>query len=148
MENAVPGTLLSGEAPEQLLFEGKPALVQSVGVLLLAILTLGLWLLPCWWRSSGTKYRVTTRRVVVETGVLSKRMEQVDLYRINDYTVDRPLSQRLVGTGNLILKTVDKTTPEITLAGIATDVVALYERLREATEADKLRRGVRLIHNE
>jgi len=141
-------TLASAEAGETVLFEGGPALIGNLGTLLLAIVTVGLWLLPCWWRSRGIRYRVTTRRVVVETGVLSKRLEQIDLYRINDYSVDRPLSQRMVGTGNLVLKTVDKTTPEITLAAIKTDVVSLYERLREATEADKLRRGVRLIHNE
>lgn len=133
---------------EEVLFEGRPALVPSVGALLLAILTLGLWLIPMWWHARGIRYRVTTRRIVVETGVLSKRLEQVDLYRINDYTAERPFSQRLLGTGNLLLKTVDKSTPEIVLHGLSTDVIALYERLRVATEADKRRRGVRLIDNE
>lgn len=146
--SATPETLASAQAGEEVLFEGRPALVPNVGVLLLCLLTLGLWLLPSWWRARGVRYRVTTRRIVVETGVLSKRLEQVDLYRITDYTVDRPFSQRLLGTGNLLLKTADKTTPELALRGIQTDVLALYERLREVTEADKLRRGVRLIHSE
>ena len=83
--------------PEEVLFVGRPALIPSLGVLLLVILTLGLWLIPAYWRMLGRNYRVTTRRVVVETGVLSKRMEQVDLYRVNDYTVDRPFFQRLMG---------------------------------------------------
>jgi len=133
---------------EEVLFEGRPALVPSVGVLLLAIVTLGLWLLPRWWLSLGVRYRVTTRRIVVETGVLSKRMEQIDLYRVNDYTVDRPFFQRLLGTGNLFLKTFDKTTPELRIAGIKTDVVALYERLRQATEKDRAARGVRMVDYE
>jgi uncharacterized membrane protein YdbT with pleckstrin-like domain len=141
-------TLASAEAVEEVLFEGRPAMVPSLGPLLLSILTVGLWLVPLWWRSRRVHYRVTTRRVVVELGILSKRLEQIDLYRINDYTVERPLGQRLLGTGNLLLKTVDKSTPELVLRAIQTDVVALYERLRAATEADKLRRGVRLIHNE
>jgi uncharacterized membrane protein YdbT with pleckstrin-like domain len=138
----------SSDASEEVLFEGRPAMVSSLGALLLAVLTLGLWLIPLWWRTRGIRYRVTTRRIVVETGVLSKRLEQVDLYRINDYTADRPFFQRLLGTGNLLLKTVDKSTPEIALLGLKTDVVALYERLRAATEVDKRRRGVRLIDNE
>src|SRR5688500_11484871 len=70
---------------EEVLFEGRPALIPSVGVLLLVIVTLGLWLLPRWWRSLAIHYRITSRRIVVETGVLSKRMEQIDLYRVNDY---------------------------------------------------------------
>lgn len=117
----------------------------SVAELVLAVLTAGLWLLPLWWRSLGTHYRITTRRVVVETGVLSKRLEQVDLYRISDYAVERPFLQRLLGTGNLLLTTVDKSTPRIALSGIKADVVALYERLREATEAEKQRRAVRVL---
>ena len=133
---------------EEVLFEGRPALVPSVGALCLAIITLGLWLIPLWWHARGIRYRVTTRRIVVETGVLSQRLEQVDLYRINDYAADRPFSQRLLGTGNLLLKTADKSTPEIALRALKTDVVALYERLRAATETDKRRRGVRMIDNE
>lgn len=141
-------TLSSPERGEEVLFEGRPALVQSIGQLILCILTLGLWLLPLWWRARGVSYRVTNRRIVVQTGVLSQRLEQVDLYRVNDYAVERPFSQRLVGTGNLFLKTADKTSPEIALRGIKTDVVGLYERVRAATELDKSRRGVRLVDNE
>jgi uncharacterized membrane protein YdbT with pleckstrin-like domain len=133
---------------EEVLYEGRPALIPSVGVLVLAIVTLGLWLLPRWWRSLGVHYRITTRRIVVETGVLSKRMEQIDLYRVNDYTVDRPFLQRVLGTGNLFLKTFDKTTPELRVTEIKTDVVALYERLRQATEKDRAARGVRMVDYE
>jgi uncharacterized membrane protein YdbT with pleckstrin-like domain len=138
----------SEHAGEEVLFEGRPALVPSIGVLLLAIVTLGLWLLPRWWHQGSKLYRVTTRRIVVETGVLSKRLEQIDLYRIADYTVDRPFGQRMLGTGNLLLRTLDKTTPDFTVAEIKTDVVALYEKLRAATEAEKTRRGVRMVENE
>ena len=141
-------TLAASELGEELLFEGRPALVGSFGQLLLVIVTLGLALLPLWWRSLGVRYRVTNRRIVVETGVLSKRLEQVDLYRINDYAVERPFSQRLLHTGNLVLKTMDPSSPELALHAIKTDVVALYERVRAATEADKLRRGVRVVDYE
>ncbi|HET9953467.1 MAG TPA: PH domain-containing protein [Polyangiaceae bacterium] len=138
----------SGESGEELLFEGRPALIPSLGALLLTILTLGLYLLPRWWQRRGVHYRVTTRRIVVETGVLSKRLEQIDLYRIADYTAERPFAQRLLGTGNLLLKTFDKTTPELCLQAIPTDVVELYERVRAATELEKSRRGVRVVDQE
>ena len=133
---------------EEVLFEGRVALIPSFGTVLLAVLTVGLWLLVRWVRTLGRYYRVTTRRIVVETGVLSKTLEQIDLYRIADYTVERPFGQRLVGTGNLKLKTFDKTTPELDIRDIKTDVVGLYERLRAATEADKARRGVRMVDYE
>ena len=138
----------SDHSGEIVLFEGRRALVPSVSVLLLVIVTLGLWLIPRWWHRGSKLYRVTTRRIVVETGVLSKRLEQIDLYRIADYTVDRPFLQRVLGTGNLLLKTFDKSTPELQVREIKTDVVALYEKLRAATEAEKAKRGVRMIDYE
>jgi membrane protein YdbS with pleckstrin-like domain len=139
--NHPEGSTAVAETDEQILFEGYGALLPSLGSCLLAVLTLGLWLLPAWWKSRSRRYRLTTRRVVVETGVLGKRLEQVDLYRVNDYTVLRPFGQRVVGTGTLVLRTLDRTSPIVTIEGIRADVVGLYERIRAATELEKSRRG-------
>ncbi len=133
---------------EELLYEGHPAVIQGVSGLLLAILTLGLSALVMWFRTRGVRYKITTQRVVIERGMLSKRMDQVDLYRIVDYVVERPFAQRLMGTGNIILEAMDKTTPEVRIDGIKTDVVQLYERLRYCTEQEKRKRNVRVIDAE
>jgi len=134
-----------GDAPERVLFEGRPAVIPGVGAAVLCVLTVGLAALFYWLRALGRHYRITNERVVVESGVLSKRTEQVDLYRITDYVVERPFGQRLLGTGNLVLEAMDRTTPHLRIDGIKTDVMALYERLRQATEAEKRRRGVRVV---
>ena len=139
---------LASHDGEEVLFEGRAALVPSVATLFAAIFSLGLWLLVRWVQTLGKTYRITNRRIVVETGVLSKKLEQIDLYRVADYTVERPFGQRLMGTGNLLLKTFDKTTPELNVLAIKTDVVKLYESVRAATEADKARRGVRMVDYE
>lgn len=130
---------------EEVLFDGHPALVPGLGALLLCIITLGLALLYFWFASRARHYRVTTQRIVVESGLFSKKMEQLDLYRITDYVVERPFSQRLLGTGNVVLEAIDTTTPMLRLEYLGTDVVALYEKLRTATEAAKARRGVRVV---
>lgn len=135
--------------PERVIFAGHPALVPSVLEVVLVVLTLGLALVWMWARSRATRYELTTRRVVVETGLFSKQLEHVDLYRIDDYRIELPFTQRLLGTGNLTLSTSDRSARErsaggeIHLRNLRTDVRALYEQLRAATEADKARRGVR-----
>jgi len=148
LDRAMASATLQSHDGEEVLFEGRAALVPGFGTLLVAILTLGLWLIVRWFQTLGKSYRITPRRIVVETGVLSKKLEQIDLYRVADYTVDRPFGQRIMGTGNLLLKTFDKTTPELNVMAIKTDVVKLYERVRAATEADKARRGVRMVDYE
>ncbi len=137
---------MTTEAPlEDTLYEGAPSLVPGLGSLVLAILTVGLALIYFWARRGGTTYRVTSQRIVVESGLFSKKLEQVDLYRVNDFTVERTFSQRVMGTGNLTMTTFDKSTPIVNLVDLKTDVVALYERTRRAVEAAKEMRRVRML---
>lgn len=136
------------DKPEETLFEGHPAMLPSVGALLLSILTVGLAVIYFAIRRKSTFYKITTERVVIESGLFSKRMEQIDIYRINDYVVERPFSQRLLGTGNLVLSALDRSTPQLRIEGLKTDMMKLYERVRTATEEEKRRRGVRMIDYE
>ncbi|MBX3126580.1 MAG: PH domain-containing protein [Polyangiaceae bacterium] len=132
-------------AAEEVLFEGHPAVIPGLGSLLVVVLSLGLALIYYYLRSRSRHLRITTERIVVDHGLFSKRMEQIDLYRITDYVVERPFSQRLLGTGNIQLRAMDSTTPSLGLDALPTDVRALYERLRAATEIEKRRRGVRVV---
>jgi len=47
-----------------------------------------------------------------------------------------------------ILRTLDHTSPTVAVSNIKTDVVALYERIRAATEVEKKKRGVRVMDME
>lgn len=131
-----------------MLFEGEPALIHSLWSLLLAIITLGIAIIVYWFKRGGVSYRITNQRIVIDRGIFSKKMEQLDLYRIADFTVERPFGQRILGTGNIRLNTFDKTTPVVELQGLKTDVVALYETMRVAVEASKQARGVRMVDYE
>jgi uncharacterized membrane protein YdbT with pleckstrin-like domain len=117
----------------------------GVGAFLLAILTLGLYAIYAWVKAASVNYKITSQRVVIERGLFSKRMEQIDLYRVVDFVVERPFGQRIMGTGNIVLEAMDKTTPEVRIQAVKTDVMALYERLRYAANQEKQRRGVRVL---
>ena len=67
---------------------------------------------------------------------------------IVDYVVDRPFSHCVMGNGNIVLEGMDSTTPVLEMRALPTDVVALYEALRAATEDEKRRRGVRVVDYE
>jgi uncharacterized membrane protein YdbT with pleckstrin-like domain len=133
---------------EETIFLGQPALLPNLQSLLLTIVTLGFALIYFALRRSGTSYKVTSQRIVIDSGIFSKKLDQVDLYRVNDFEVDRPFLQRIMGTGNLKMMTVDRSNPVIILWGIHTDVVQLYERIRAAVAAAKQAAGVRVVDNE
>jgi len=133
---------------EETIYEGQPSLLPTLGSYLICIFTVGLALIYYALKRSGTKYRVTSQRIVIDAGIFSKSLDQVDLYRVNDFHVDRPFFQRIVGTGNIRLVTTDRQNPVIMLHGIHTDVVQLYEQLRAAVAAAKAAAGVRVVDNE
>ena len=54
------------------------------------------------WRT--TLFVVTTRRVVVRTGVLSRQGRDVPLSRINDVTFSHDLLERMLGCGTLVVE--------------------------------------------
>ena len=135
------GVLAPGQ--EETFFDGRPVAIGSVGALLLTILTVGLAGIYFWLRALGTHYRITSQRVIVETGMFSKRVDQLDLYRIVDFIVERSFGQRIMGTGTITIDSMDKTTPVTRIAGIRTNVMGLYERLRAAAEVEKKTRMVR-----
>lgn len=139
--STTPGVLATGQ--EETFFEGRPAAIGTVGALLLTILTLGLAGIYFWFRSLGTHYRITSQRVIVETGVFGKRTDQLDLYRIVDFIVERSFGQRVMGTGTITIDSMDKTSPVTRVEGIRANVMGLYERLRAAAEVEKKARLVR-----
>jgi len=65
-----------------------------------------------------TVYKLTKEKLLVETGFLSKREEEVRLYRIMDLTLERPLGQRIWGLGTIHCCTADRSTPEFDILRI------------------------------
>lgn len=59
-----------------------------------------------------TTYKLTKDKLLIESGFLNKKEEEVRLYRIMDLTLKRPLSQRIWGLGTVHCCTADKSTPE------------------------------------
>ena len=61
---------------------------------------------------SFTVYKLTNEKLMVETGFLNKKEEEVRLYRILDITLRRSLGERLLGLGTIHCCSADKSTPE------------------------------------
>ena len=67
---------------------------------------------------SFTVYKLTEEKLLIESGFLSKKEEEIRLYRIMDLTLVRPLGQRMFGLGTIHCCTADKSTPEFDIQRI------------------------------
>lgn len=109
----------------------------------------GLALLPlvyALYRALQTKclrYEITTERIRLRQGILTKRTDEIELYRIKDYVVVEPLSLRIFGVSNLTLVTVEDANPNVMLRAIP-DAHGLKDKIRDRVEVcrEKKRVGI------
>jgi uncharacterized membrane protein YdbT with pleckstrin-like domain len=118
-----------------------PALEKNRLVLLGLALPV-LWALGRWIGTRCHRYEVTSERVKITTGLLSRRTNELELYRVRDYSVVEPFWLRLLGCGNVVLVTADRTTPEVVLRAVPR-AAALKDQIRTHTERMRQKRGVR-----
>lgn len=124
---------------------GATVLALPTGALSYAALIIPviMWLIR-WWVTKCTTYELTTQRLRIRSGVLNKRVDELELFRVRDYSMEQPLLLRLVGLGNLTMVTSDATTPTVAMKAIP-DVEAVREKLRTAVQAERDRKRVRQL---
>jgi uncharacterized membrane protein YdbT with pleckstrin-like domain len=115
----------------------------EVGPLVLVALALPLgYMFVRWLETRSIVYEVTTERIRFSTGIFSRKSSELELYRVRDYTVVKPFLLRLIGRGNIVLESADRSTPVTVLHAIP-GVDALKDDIRTNTEIMRQRRGVR-----
>lgn len=115
----------------------------AVGPLVLAALALPvLFMLVRWLQTRCYVYEITTERIRTSTGILSRRTTELELYRVRDYTIVEPFWLRLIGRGNLVIETADRSNPQVVLRAVPA-VNSLKDQVRAHTERMRQIRGVR-----
>ncbi len=94
---------------------------------------------------SFTVYKLTEEKLLIESGFLTKKEEEVRLYRIMDLTLKRTLGQRIFGLGTIHCCTADKSTPEFEILKIK-DSQNVKELLSDLVE--KQREAKRVVGRE
>jgi uncharacterized membrane protein YdbT with pleckstrin-like domain len=101
-----------------------------------------LWALSRWIGTRCNRYEITSERIKITTGLLSRHSTEIELYRVRDYSVVEPFWLRMVGCGNIVLVTADRSTPHIVLRAVP-HVANLKDQIRTYTERMRQRKGVR-----
>jgi membrane protein YdbS with pleckstrin-like domain len=156
---------------EKDLFSGHPAMIYTVGQLLpfLVLIVLAIvagyaldannvrdgvlctvlgWLISCvivclyfYAKSLSTHYKITTQRIKRETGILSKKQESLELFRIDHFELIKPFGMRLLGQAELHLFSSDAEFENFYVYGVP-KLEALADTLRECQLRERARRGL------
>lgn len=156
---------------EKTLYAGSPAMIYSVGqivpflvvlvlaaaacylldfenlssyilyVVLGAIVAWGAILLRYFVRSRAIHYTITTQRIKLNRGWLSKVQESLELFRIDHFELRQPLGSRLVGQSFLHLYSSDAELENFSIYAIP-NLPALADQLRECQLRERARRSL------
>lgn len=112
------------------------ALAVLVPIALAAVFLFGLHL----WRKS-IKFRVSNTVIEYEKGLLSKRIDVVQLWRVKDVVYKQSLMDRVLSIAHIGIVTSDATTPSFDIAGMPASR-QLFESLRDSIEIQRQAKNV------
>lgn len=156
---------------ERTIFSGSPAMIYSVGqvvpflvvlvlaaaaiyllefenqtayiayAVLAAVVACGVILLRYYVRSRAIHYTITTQRIKLDRGWLSKVQESLELFRIDHFELRQPLSSRLLGQSFLHLYSSDAELENFSIYGVP-NLASLADQLRECQLRERARRSL------
>jgi uncharacterized membrane protein YdbT with pleckstrin-like domain len=134
---------------EALVWQASEGQVVNLGAFVLCGLTcwLVLPLLYAIWRFCQARwhtYHLTPQRLRECSGLLNRKHDELELFRVKDISVERPFLQRLWGCGQVILRTSDRSTPVVTLNAVP-EPLKVADLLREHVKHCRTQVGVREI---
>ena len=100
-----------------------------------------------WLQNKYRRYEVTTERLRISRGVLSRKTDEVELYRVKDYVLMEPFSLRMFGLGDIVMQTTDDANPTVVLRAVS-QAPALRDQIRKYVEICRDRKRVRITELE
>jgi len=99
-----------------------------------------------WFENMASKFEITEERLVIRRGIVSKSIDEIELYRIKDVRIDFSIVNQLAGIGRLTIASSDETTRDgdLVIAGIER-AQERRETLRRLVDAARQKRRVREI---
>ncbi len=135
----------ANDTDEAILWKGTPSQWQNFGWYLSCLLILPIPVAI--WKSlavSNFQITLTRQRLRIRTGILSKHNEDIELYRVKDWSMKEPFWQRVFGSGEVEILSSDRTAPELHLPWIK-GAPGFVETLRSAVEAVRDSKRVREV---
>jgi membrane protein YdbS with pleckstrin-like domain len=92
----------------------------------------------------GVHYVVSTQRVRIVSGLFSKEIQEIELFRVKDTMTHQSFFLRLFGLGTITILSGDEKQPRLVLSGVP-QAVELREKIRAEVMTLRQRFGVREV---
>lgn len=90
------------------------------------------------FRRISVRYRLTTHRLFKEVGIISRRISEIELLRVDDLSVSQNIVQRIFDVGVVTLVTSDASDPTLAISGIR-NPIQVKEHIRTQVQKRRAR---------
>ena len=120
----------------------SPLLIALAGPIPLALGVAYSWLVRL-----NSEYRVFQDSIEVETGLIARTVDNLQLFRVRDLRLRQSMLGRLLGVGDISVTSADQTTPRLTIRGVA-GPRSIYDTLREGVARSQATRRTMIVEEE
>jgi len=113
---------------------------------ILTVGTAGIWFILVYIVRLNTRYTLTSERLIITKGILSKSVDEIELFRIKDSKLKQSLLDRIVGLGTISVTSTDATFDQ--KLEKMPNAYNKREQLRQMANQSRERKGIRTVVNE
>lgn len=95
----------------------------------------------------GTEYRLYQDSLEVESGLVARSIENLQLFRVRDLRLRQSVLGRVLGVGDVAVTSTDQSTPHLIVRGVE-GPRALYDTLRELVARSQATRRTMIVEEE
>jgi uncharacterized membrane protein YdbT with pleckstrin-like domain len=86
-------------------------------------------------------FRITTTNIETERGIITKKIDVLELWRCRDVRYRQHIIDRILGVAHIDVYTADVTTPQLEILGLPASR-KLFEQIRDSIEIQRQARNV------
>ena len=90
---------------------------------------------------SFTRYFLTDEKLIINTGFLSRKEDEIRLYRMTDFSVTQKFFQRIFKVGNIHISSSDNMQGEFTIYEVK-NPYEIKEKLSDMVEKERQKKGI------
>jgi membrane protein YdbS with pleckstrin-like domain len=112
---------------------------------LFSLIPLGVALYLAWrlfYLTRSVAYRLTSQRLFIQIGLIGRKQEEIELFRITDVSLEQTPMERILRIGTILVNSTDESMPLARLENVP-DPGRHKDILRDAYRAARTREGMR-----
>jgi uncharacterized membrane protein YdbT with pleckstrin-like domain len=104
-------------------------------------------LIYTWLVRLNAEYRLFQDSLEVESGIISRRIENIQLFRVRDLALAQSMLNRIAGVGDITVTSTDQSAPRYRLRGVEAPR-KVYDQLRELVSKSQATRQTMIVEEE